>query len=582
MPKPIAFLLTVLQVIFLPVHGFRKRDKAEDVLRLEEGDNGRYAYNTMPCSKWQYDVPNDAQSIADIRKANNHQKPNKNVFMYSNYWPYHVMDFQKLNKVLHFIPIRDKQLIGAQKPGQIQNKKFFQMYNARMYNLGINCFQNKKLAFMRTLDTSCFNSSNSMLINLYAWWLNKWKSGSIGNCTRRGPSMSIQSTSCQNKLLQTGCRWLPESMVKKFPKWRQLRDYVMPMCFLEAVPFQLDTGGEKASYVPKNSYGRLCLHRDSATRGRNDNQSLHVVSSIGVKDSCIMLVDRPPEWWQLRVIIMPPGDRIKLEQNPGSGDFLCEGCKSSITHTWLLGHGVTTVGTPISKSLHLKKDFLRGVLQHLNQNDAEKCKDVMRVSCWLIRYGRCESHPHVQCHQIAMLVVRPPEWWQLRDKIMPLDLQSDDPNVPGGTITQVPDHWKLLVDAMPHDHGFACNLKEQKEDHLHKECKLIFQLKFQLARLEGFPGGLLVGRSWVLECTSQGGVFQHFHWGISVNWVNVPANNWLSKCCWPCHLSHCHSKLWMVTRPPEWWQLRQKIMPLVPRKNFLKKVSKLVTRPPEW
>lgn len=89
MSKPIAFLLVVLQVVFSPVHGFQKRDKAEDVLHLEESDNDGYAYNTMPCSKWQYDVPSDAQSIADMHKVNNLSKPNKNVFAYSNYWSYH-------------------------------------------------------------------------------------------------------------------------------------------------------------------------------------------------------------------------------------------------------------------------------------------------------------------------------------------------------------------------------------------------------------------------------------------------------------------------------------------------------------
>ena len=60
--------LLCCKLVFSPVHGFQKRDKAEDVLHLEESDNDGYAYNTMPCSKWQYDVPSDAQSIADMHK----------------------------------------------------------------------------------------------------------------------------------------------------------------------------------------------------------------------------------------------------------------------------------------------------------------------------------------------------------------------------------------------------------------------------------------------------------------------------------------------------------------------------------
>ena len=201
------------------------------------------------------------------------------------------MDYQKLNKVLHSIPIRDKPSIGAQKPDQIQNKEFFQTYNARMYNLGINRFHIKKLAFVCTFDASCFNSSNSMLINLHAWWLNKWKSGSICNNIQRGPGLSSPFTSRQNKMPETGCRWLPEIVVERFPKWRQLQVNVMPTCFLEAVPFQLDNGGDRASYESRNSYGCLCLYLGSAMRGRNGNHLLHVVSSRGARVPFIMLVD---------------------------------------------------------------------------------------------------------------------------------------------------------------------------------------------------------------------------------------------------------------------------------------------------
>ena len=272
---------------------------------------------------------------------------------------------------------------------------------------------------------------------------------------------------------------------------------------------------------------------------------------------------------------------VKPDLNPWSGDFFCGGCEIPILHNnWLSGQGVTAVGTPVAKSLHLNEDFQRGVLQHLNRDDAENPKNAVRVSFWLMRYGRCEPHLHAQCHQTAMLVVRPPEWWQLRDKIMPLALQSNDPNVPCRSV--IPKYWKLLVDAMPFNHSLAYNLKQRKEDHLCKECKFSSQHNFQLACVEEFPGGLLVGESLYLKFTSLGGVFQHVRWGISVNWEKVPANTRLSKSGWSCHMTHCHCKLWMVIQPPEWWQLWEKIMPPVPRKSHPKKAFKLVTRPPEW